>query len=68
MVTSSQHLSHFLRHVNGLSRTTHTFVGKFSFSTPRGMAGISLMFVSGDDDALCAKGGVVKYDDEDIEI
>ena len=35
VVTSSQHLSHFLRHVNGRSHTTHTFVGRFSFFTPR---------------------------------
>mmetsp|Transcript_19495 Transcript_19495/g.39481 ORF Transcript_19495/g.39481 Transcript_19495/m.39481 type:complete len:208 (+) Transcript_19495:260-883(+) len=38
VVTSSQHLSHFLRHVKGRSHTTQTFEGRFSFFTPRGMA------------------------------
>ena len=35
VVTSSQHRSHFFLHVNGRSHTTHVFVGKFSFFTPR---------------------------------
>ena len=35
--TSSQHLSHFFLHVNGLSQITHIFDGKFSFFTPLGI-------------------------------
>ena len=37
MVTSSQQLSHFLRHVKGRWHTTHTLRGKCSFGTPRGI-------------------------------
>ena len=33
VVISSQHRSHFLRHVNGLLQTTHTFDGRFCFAT-----------------------------------
>ena len=33
VVISSQHRSHFFRHVNGLLQTTHTFDGRFCFAT-----------------------------------
>jgi hypothetical protein len=37
VVTSSQHRSHFLRHINGRSQTTHTFDGRSAFATPCGI-------------------------------
>ena len=36
-VTSSQHFSHFFRHVKGRSHVMHVFVGRFSFLIPLGM-------------------------------
>ena len=35
--TSSQQCSHSLRHVKGLLHTSHTLLGRFSSSTPRGI-------------------------------
>ncbi len=37
VVISSQHRSHFLRHINGRSQTTHTFDGRSAFATPCGI-------------------------------
>jgi hypothetical protein len=47
VVTSSQHFSHFLRHVNGRLHVTHTLVGRFSFFTPRGMTVSPLALLHG---------------------
>lgn len=37
VLTSSQQRSHTLRHVKGRLHTSHSFDGKFSFFTPRGI-------------------------------